>query len=263
MLRPKDEGAGVKILHLQFFFFAIMSESAVTVGYFQDGDKVWWTPLARIPIWLGAYWLGLKLRRKAAQLPPAKLSNFLCHTVLLGGVSAMVPMIFFMFEAVSCMTSGDGLDDDQCLNTTYAAVCLSGYLIIITAVSVASKSVPQEERGGGITYSNLAILRMKMKEKVQGALGLVTALTSMYLFSVLGVEGAPNGSLLWVGGAGVLTWVIAGLIEFASIAFGRPVSTGDGQAGSSVSLGEPSNIGAEERLSLGNVEENMTIAGLV
>eukprot|EP00518_Triparma_eleuthera_P002738 CAMPEP_0182458868 /NCGR_PEP_ID=MMETSP1319-20130603/4109_1 /TAXON_ID=172717 /ORGANISM="Bolidomonas pacifica, Strain RCC208" /LENGTH=67 /DNA_ID=CAMNT_0024657641 /DNA_START=1 /DNA_END=201 /DNA_ORIENTATION=+ len=64
-----------------------------------------WFSLARIPFWFTAYWLGLKLRRKAAQLPPAELSNFLCHTVLLGGVSAMAPMIFFMFEAVSCMAS--------------------------------------------------------------------------------------------------------------------------------------------------------------
>ena len=115
-----------------------------------------------------------------------------------------------------------------------------------------------------MTYSNLAILRLKMKEKVQGALGMVTALVSMYLFSVLGVEGAPNGSLLWVGLAGGLTLVGACLIEFAYIAFGRSVSTGDGQAGStSGSLGQPSNIGAEQRLSLSNIEENMTVAGLV
>ena len=119
-------------------------------------------------------------------------------------------------------------------------------------------------RNAGITYSNLAILRLKMKEKVQGSLGVVTSLMSMYLFSVLGVEGVPNGSLLWVGGAGAVTLGVAAFIEFASIAFGRSVSTGDGQAGSSSgSLGQPSNIGAEERLSLSNVEENMTVAGLV
>ena len=61
-----------------------------------------------------------------------------------------------------------------------------------------------------------------------------------------------------------MTLLVAGLIEFASIAFGRSVSTGDGQAGSSSgSLGEPNIIGAEQRLSLGNLEENMVVAGLV
>ena len=115
-----------------------------------------------------------------------------------------------------------------------------------------------------MTYSNLAVLRLKVKEKVQGSLGVVTALASMYLFSVLGVEGMPNGSLSWVGLAGLMTLGIAALIEFASIAFGRSSSTGDSQAGSlSGSLGEPSNINAEQRLSLSNVEENMTVAGLV
>ena len=86
----------------------------------------------------------------------------------------------------------------------------------------------------------------------------------MYMFSVLGVEGAPNGLIYLMGGAGVVTLGVAALIEFASIAFGRAVSTDDGQAGSSsCSLGEPSNISAEQRLSLSNIEENMTVAGLV
>ena len=265
VLRPKDEGAGLKVLHLQFFFFAIGSEVSFAVGLFRLGALAnGWAALGRIPFYLVSYWLALKLRRKAAQLPPAELSNFLCHTVLMGGVSAMAPMIFFMFEAVSCMASGVGLGDDQCENTTIAAMCLSAYLVIITAVSIASRTVPQGERGEGMTYYNLAILRLKRREKIQGALGVVTALVSMYMFSVLGVEGEPNGSLLLVGLAGWLTALVAGLIEFAYIAYGRSVLTGDGQAEpSSGSLGQPSNISAEERLSLSNVGENMTIAGLV
>ena len=237
----------------------------VTNGNFQDGLVASeWAALGRILFWLTGYWLELKLRRKAAQLRPAEVSTFLCHTVLLVGVSAMAPMTFFMFEAVSCMASGDGLEDEQCQNTTWAALFLSVYLVIITAVGIASRTVPQGERGEGMTYSNLAILRLKEKEKVQGALGVVTALASMYLFSVLGVEGTPNRSLEWVGQAGTVTLVVAGIIEGAYIAFGRSVSTGDDEAGSSPgSLGEPSNVSSEQRLSLANVEENMTVAGLV
>ena len=175
----------------------------------------------------------------------------------------MAPMIFFMFEAVSCLASGDGLGDVQCVNTSIAAMYLSVSLVIITMVSIASRTAPQEERGEGMTYSNLAVLRLKVKEKVQGALGVITAVVSMYLFSVLGVEGAPNGSIWLVGAAGALTSLVAGLIELASIAFRRSVSTGDDQAGSSVSLGQPSNIDSEQRLSFSNVEQNMTVAGLV
>ena len=255
-LRPTDQGAGIKILHLQFFSFGIGSEVFFAVGLFKDGFPFSaLTALARIPLWLIAYWLGLKLRRKAAQLPPAKLSNFLCHTVLVGGVSAMAPMIFFMFEAVSCMASGGGLGDDQCDNTTRAAMFLSVYLVLITAVGIASRTVPQEERGDSMTYSNLAILRLKMKEKVQGVLGVITSLVSMYFFSVLGVEGTQNGSLLWVGLAGAVTLGAAALIEFASVAFGRSDSTDDDQA-------RP-RVRASRSLSLSNIEENMIVATLV
>ena len=162
------------------------------------------------------------------------------------------------------MASGEGLEDEQCENTTYAAMWLSIYLVIITVVAIASRTVPQQDRGEGMTYSNLAILRLKRREKIQGALGVVTALVAMYLFSVLGVEGEPNETIIWVGGAGGLTLLIAMLIEFACIASGRSVSTGDGQAGSSSgSLGEPNNVSAEQRLSLSNIEKNMTVAGLV
>ena len=195
-LRPKDNGAGIKTLHLQFFFF-VCSEGAHAVYFFRTEkySKSWYA-VTRIPFYLIAYWLGLKLRRRAAHLPPAELSNFLCQTVLLGGVSAMSPMVFFMFEAVSCMTTGNGLGDKRCENTTYAAMYLSVYLVIITIVSIANRTVPQEERGKGMTYIELAILRLNKKEKVQGSLGVVTALVSMYLFSVLGIE----GDCLWYRG---------------------------------------------------------------
>ena len=103
-----------------------------------------------------------------------------------------------------------------------------------------------------------------MKEKVQGALGVVTALASMYLFSVLGVEGAPNGLIGWVGLAGGATMGAAGMIEVVSIAYDESASTeGDGQAGTLGSWTQPSNVRVASRLSLGDVEENMTFAGLV
>ena len=223
--------------------------------------------LTLLPYFFVMYMLLLKLRRKVAQLPPVELSNFLCHNVLVRGVSAMAPMIFFIFEAVSCMISAEeGWEVWQCQNTNTAAVFLSVYVCITIGISLASRTVPQQEKGEGMTYSNLAILRLKVKEMVQGALGVITALASMYLFSFLGVEGEYNATILWMGSAGLETLLIAAIVEGASIAFGRLGSAGGSQAGSSsASLGETSNFSAvvEEQLSLEDVEENMTFAGLV
>ena len=65
----------------------------------------------------------------------------------------------------------EGLGDDQCKNTIRAAMFLSVYLATIRTVSIAKKTVPQDERGQGMTFNNLGILRLKRREKVQGALG--------------------------------------------------------------------------------------------
>ena len=40
-LRPKDEEAGIKILHIEFLFFAIISEIASAMGLFQDGNEIY------------------------------------------------------------------------------------------------------------------------------------------------------------------------------------------------------------------------------
>ena len=76
MLRPKDKGVGVKTLQLQFFLFAIRSEGANIISQFQGGFYLFESiTLRRMIIWPIIYGLWLKLRRKAAQLSLAKLSN--------------------------------------------------------------------------------------------------------------------------------------------------------------------------------------------
>eukprot|EP00518_Triparma_eleuthera_P013574 CAMPEP_0182476708 /NCGR_PEP_ID=MMETSP1319-20130603/29577_1 /TAXON_ID=172717 /ORGANISM="Bolidomonas pacifica, Strain RCC208" /LENGTH=96 /DNA_ID=CAMNT_0024677817 /DNA_START=37 /DNA_END=324 /DNA_ORIENTATION=+ len=96
----------------------------------------------------------------------------------------MAPMVFFIFEVVSCISS-NGFPYDQCQNTTSAAMWLSVYTAIISGVTIAHSTVPKNDRGEGLMFTNIATLKFKIKEKVQGALGVVTALVSMYLFSVL------------------------------------------------------------------------------
>ena len=150
-LRPTDQGAGIKILHLQFFSFGIGSEVFFAVGLFKDGFPFSaLTALARIPLWLIAYWLGLKLRRKAAQLPPAQLSKYLCHTVLVGGVSAMAPMIFFMFAPAEITAGTSSETRGFLLETSLASltpIVVSSSLIFYGGVERGCDALLRVERG--------------------------------------------------------------------------------------------------------------------
>ena len=98
-------------------------------------------------------------------------------------------------------------------------------MAVITAIKIARKSVPREEGGTGITYENLAILRLKTREKVQGILGVFTALASMYLLSILGADGPKIVAIHMIGVGGGVTIGIVALIEGCSLAQG--VSSSD------------------------------------
>ena len=267
VLRPKDEGAGIKVLHLQFAVFAIGSELAYAVGDFRHGDNFGAVlNLIRIVIfWLPVYVLSLKLRRRVAQLPPALISKYICNSVLCGGVKAMSPMIFFSFETLSCV-AGNGLESDQCKNTSMAALFLSIYLATITAVSLASKAVSREQRGEGLTYESLAILMLKKREMIQGALGVITTLVSMYLFSVLGVQGDPNVANGVIGAVGGVTLGIAALIEVFTLTFGDSQG-GEQSAGISMAsrrdLSGAGDFASEKRFSIAKGGDDITIMGMV
>ena len=209
----------------------------------------------------------MKIRKKAVKLQSAELSYFLCNTVLLGGLSAMAPMIYFTFETLTCVISAHGrlFESDQCNNTSVAAMFLSVYLGIMTTVSIMSKAVSREDKGKGLTYENLAILKLEMRQKIQGALGLVTALVSMYLFSVLGVQGDPNSTNFVIGAIGFMTLLVAVLIELVALAFGE--SKKREQPSSAPEEPRQSLRGRkfspERRISTGKMSDDMTIAGLV
>ena len=266
-LRPKDDGAGIMILHIQSFLLSVGSEAGAAIGHFRGGvnGKGWSALLRMVIFWPIAYQLALKLRKKTAQQPPAKLSQYLCNTLLLGGLGAMAPIIFFSFETLSCFAS-DGLESDQCENTSGAAMYLSVYLAAITAMSICSKAVSKEDRGEGLTYKNLAILRLKKMQKVQGALGVVTALTSMYLFSFLGVRGDPNDRIGIFGAAGAATLIIALLIEVYILVFGglRGVEQPAGTSkAAKMSLSGARGFRSSRSISLSRITDDMAIAGVV
>ena len=132
-----------------------------------------------------------------------------------------------------------------------------GYLWIITSISIASKTVSREEKGEGLTFKNLAILMLKKTEKIQGDLGVVTALASMYLFSVLGVKGNPNATNLMVVAVGAISLLFAAGTEFFTLAFG-------GSERGDQPIGTPTRDSRSNRtISLGGIEGDMTVAGFV
>ena len=140
-LRPKDDEEGIKLLQVQFAIFDFGGLRARTVGRFRDGGNsvfmgtLWLIVLVLIVI---AFVLGLQLRKLAGQRPPAELSKYTCNTLLLGDVGAMAPLVFFLFETLSCDTC-NGFKGNQCRNTTLTATFLSTYTVIILVFIMSKK----------------------------------------------------------------------------------------------------------------------------
>ena len=179
----------------------------------------------------------------------------------------MAPIIFFAFETLACTASyGLARQSDICQNASYSSSILSGYMILVITYSLASNAVSRDERGDGLTYENLTILRLKMRQKIQGALGVVTALAAMYLFSVLGVQGATNDTNYRIGAVGGVTLFVALLIEGYVLVFGE--SRG-GEYSAETSEAPRSDLSgtrefrSNRRLSMGKVTDDMIVSGLV
>mmetsp|Transcript_9626 Transcript_9626/g.17488 ORF Transcript_9626/g.17488 Transcript_9626/m.17488 type:complete len:986 (+) Transcript_9626:120-3077(+) len=192
----------MRFLCFHFCSFTVIAEISYAIGTFRLGE-IFNTAFAifRIPPWCLAFWLGLKLRESIAKLPPQELSDYLCQTVLTKSTAAMGTMLFFSFEAASCFISRNSLDDSQCSNTSNAAMCLSVYLAIFTAFSIASKAVPRSvQRETAWELTKMATLKgLKRWQRIQGGLMSVTALASLYLLSVLGVQ-TDRSDVVWVVG---------------------------------------------------------------
>ena len=135
---------------------------------------------------------------------------------------------------------------------------LSSYIAIATGISMTSKIMQKEGRSGdsGMTYKDIAILRTKWWQKMQGALGFVSAMTAMYLFSVLGAEGMPNHTIFWIGTIGTTTLGVASVIELYTLTRDLPAQHPQATASCPETNGE-------SRPSLRTVGDDMFMAGLV
>ena len=262
MYKPRRRDAGYKrFLYFHFFPSAIVSEIGGAVGNFRTGQPFkGWFALFRILLYCLAFWLGLKLRESAAKLPPQELSDFLCQSVLVKGTSAMGTMLFFSSETVSCFISQDSLDNGQCINTSLAAVFLSGYLTIFTTLSIFSKTVPKSiQRDTAWELSSIASLKgLKWWQQIQGGLMTVTAIVSLYLLSVLGVEGDKSILVSVVEAIGQLSILVAVCINATML-----IRTRNEHQRNSASTDLPPTQRSARGFSASDIEENAIALTLV
>jgi len=265
MYKPKRTDAGYKrFLHFHFFSGPIFSEIGSIVGLLRAG----WISnglfaMLRIPCYYLIFWLGLKLRKLAAELPPQELSNFLCQTVLLKGAAAMGTMLFFSFETLSCFISQNSLDNGQCENTSMSALLLSVYLVVITTLSMNSKAVPKSvQREMAWELSTVATLKgLRWWQQLQGGLITFTAVSSLYLLSVLGVEKDYDKTIGSVGSLGFVSLLIACLIGITMLVRTKNVHqrNNKGREGNVEMLKDQKSQG----FSSGDIQDSAFIATLV
>ena len=260
--KPKRTDVGYKrFLYFHFFTFAIVSEVGVAVGYFRSGlIFAGWIAIFRIPCWCLIFWLGLKLRASTAKLPPQELSDFLCQTVLVKGTAAMGTMLLFSFETVSCFISQDSVSNGQCGNTSSAALLLSMYLAILTTMSIVSKTVPKSvQRETAWELSSIASLKgLKWWQQIQGGLMIIMAISSLYLLSVLGVEGNEKDRVSIVGATGASTIIFAALVNMAML-----VRTRNEHQRNTTTVELPPTQRSARGFSASDIEENATALALV
>ena len=260
--KPKRTDVGyMRFLYFHFFAGPLAGEDGLSVGHFRLGLPIKGVfALFRIPLWYLLFLLGLKLRGSAAKLPPRELSDFLCQTVLAKGTVAMGTMLFFSFEAISCFISKNSLDSEQCTNTSYAAKYLSVYVVVLTTLSIASKSVPKSvQRETAWELSAIASLKgLKWWQQIQGGLAIITAISSLYLLSFLGVEGDENSMVLKVGAMGWGSICIATIINMIMLIQNR-----NSHQRNSASTELPTNQRSARGFPAGAIEENAIGLALV
>ncbi|GMH51905.1 hypothetical protein TrST_g8216 [Triparma strigata] len=263
--KPKRTDAGyMRFLCFHFFTFAVVSEVGSAIGSIRTGFtlKGWVAllrTLVRIACWCKMFMLGLKLRASAAKLPPQELSDFLCQTVLKKGTAAMGTMLFLSFETVSCFISQNSLDNGQCTGTSIAAAYLSVFLVMLTALSIVSKTMPESvQREKAWELSSIATLKgFKWWQRVQGGLITITAIASLYILSWLGVEGKEKDRIWIVGSIGLVSILVYVLIGMKML-----VQTSNEQQ-PNTTVESPTTQRSYRTFSSGQVEEEMHAVALI
>lgn len=214
-MKPKRTDVGYKrFIDFHFISFVIVAELAAAVGNFRKGLIFHGCfSIFRILPESFLFKQCSAVRKAAAKLPPKELSEFLCQTVLVKGTAALGPMLFFALEIISCFISQKSIDNGQCKNVANASLWLSIYLATLTCMSLFTKSAPKTvQRATAWEDSAVATLKLKWWQQVQGVFFVLTAISSLYLFSWIGVEGDANGNIYVIGALGGVSVAVACLI---------------------------------------------------
>jgi len=165
----------------------------------------------------GIFKLLLRLRATIGKnLNTRQVDNFVIDVVLVQGVSSLVPMAFFNFEAISCLVEFG--DFESCEGTTWAALWLSCYIIISTAITIAIKSQSRAVQNSVVIIKEQVVtFNFHTKEMFQmSCLGLSLP-CALFQMSSLGVPGNAVTVNIYMGLFGLMVVLAASGAEFTSL----------------------------------------------
>ncbi|GMH93147.1 hypothetical protein TrVE_jg8491 [Triparma verrucosa] len=166
-----------------------------------------------------------------------------------------------LFEAISCLAS-EGFDSRLCENSASATKFLSLNLICLTLKSLLNKATPKfVQRAMILSYEDLARVNLKFLQKIQGTLFAVTAMCSLFLFSVVGVEAEPNEGVYLAGQVGAICIGVAVLIDvklMLGVLKGAGTTEVEGQAEQ-----EHSEVDPAKRFSASHISDGLALGAVV
>lgn len=248
LMRPKETNPKyMKFLYFHFFTFAFVVEFSTAFGFVTKmvrgqgerhihigettsltAESEWMyyfiTSILRLLIETIVFQQLLKVRERLAKLSSEELSTYLTRTVLSRSSEVMLPIMFLLFECLSCLTQHPIIkrdcengelnskkeDWEVCASSTNAASMLSIYLVLFNLQTLISKSAPRYIQDvKAFTFESIATLSLRKRHRAQIALFAVTAFCSLYLFGVLGVETKKEHYVMYFGYVGVASCVTA------------------------------------------------------
>ena len=134
------------------------------------------------------------------------------------------------------------------------------YLAMLTGLSIVSKSVPKSvQREMAWELSSIASLKgLKWWQQIQGGFTTITAIASLYLLSVLGVEGNENSMVFIIGAIGVMSIIFAFLVNATML-----VRTRNEHQRNTTTVELPPTQRSARGFSASDVEENALALALV
>ncbi|GMH77653.1 hypothetical protein TL16_g07484 [Triparma laevis f. inornata] len=254
LMKPKETNPKyMTFLYFHFFTFAVVVELSTSFGYVVK--MVRGQPIRKTSLTLGDsqdtqsfYYLSisfvrlviegvvfkqlLKVRERLGKLTKEEVSEYLCQTVLVRSSEIMLPIMFLLFECLSCLSQHpivptkvapddeeeEKFDWEVCSSSTNAAVLLSVYLVLFNLQTLISKSAPRHIQDvKAFTFESIATLDLRKRHRAQIGLFSLTAFCALYLFGILGIETTKEQYVLPFGYVGLFSCVLAILMDSTAL----------------------------------------------